>query len=97
MDSIALTGLDQLIADQPGTSRPDAYRYLGFSIRETTGLAGAVVEIFDGLDSGGKLIESIAISSGGSVREYYPNGVILEDGLFVNVVSGTVRGSVRIE
>ena len=44
MDSIALTGLDQLIADQPGTSRPDAYRYLGFSIRETTGLAGELKE-----------------------------------------------------
>lgn len=86
--AVALTGSDQQVA---------AYRcmYMGCSIRETAG-STAVVRIYDGTTAAGVLLETLSFASGGSAREYYSGGVQADGGIFVDIVSGSVEGSVRV-
>jgi hypothetical protein len=70
---------------------------VGWSFRETTGTVAATIEIFDGGDAGGQLVASISLAPGQSVRDL--TGVIpvlVRSGLFLNLVSGTIRGSMWI-
>lgn len=90
-DTIQLTG-----ADQQAVARAQAGKYHGFSLRETSGTARAVVEIFDGTSPAGELLDSISLAAGESTRESYAEGIGLNNGIYVDVVSGAVRGSVRV-
>lgn len=95
MDTIVLTGADQQVGTSSAQGPPKSY--YGFSLRETSGTTGAIVEIYDGTSTAGELIESISLAPGESARESYamPGGVGLATGLFVDIVSGSVRGVVR--
>jgi hypothetical protein len=87
--SVPLTGTDQVVRDVP------AY-YVGFTIRETAG-ATAVVRIFDHASAAtGTVLEEISLTANQSAREYYPSGLRAALGVYVDVVSGSVAGSVRI-
>jgi hypothetical protein len=75
-------------------SRVDA-RLLGFSMRETTGAAGATIELRAGDDATADLILAIDLDPGETTREWFgPNGIEFNGGLYVVRVAGTVDGSV---
>lgn len=88
--SIALTGSNQAICATQGI-------YAGFSIRETSGGAVAVVRIWDNPSAAsGTVLEEISLASGESARENYPAGIRASLGVYVQVVSGAVAGSIRM-
>jgi hypothetical protein len=67
----------------------------GFAFAESTGAAAATVDLFDGGGVGGQFICRVNLVASESVRESLPfPGIHCEVGLFVNVVAGTVLGSV---
>jgi len=85
----ALTGSDQLIRTGPSI-------YRGFTIRETSGTTAAVVRIHDGVTAAGTVLDTIALNPGESAREWYHPGIHATTGVYVDVVSGAVAGSVRV-
>lgn len=87
-----LTGADQLIATSVA-----ATRYRGFSIRNTSTTDTATVRIFDSLTAGGPVLEEVSLSANESAREYYADDTAptASTGIYVQVVSGSVAGSVR--
>lgn len=88
--AVALTGADQ-------TVKTTACVYRGFSVRETSGVAAAVVRIHDGTDNTGVVLDTVQLAANESRAEWYPDGGIWATlGLHVDVVSGAVEGSVRI-
>lgn len=87
--SVALTGSDQAV-------RATASVYRGFTIRETAG-ATAVVRIFDHASAAsGTVLDEISLAADESARELYPAGIWAENGIYVDVVSGSVAGSIRV-
>lgn len=70
-------------------------RVTGYALRETSGANPAVVRLRAGRDSGGDLLVPIALTAGQSRTEAVP-AVSYGDGLFVEVVSGTVEGAVFV-
>lgn len=88
-NAVALTGSDQAVA----TTRT---LYRGFTIRETSGSATAVVRLFDNASAAsGTVLDEVSLNAGESAREYYVEGVWAINGIYVDVVSGSVAGSVR--
>ena len=79
------TGTTQ-VATGPGV-------YRGCSIREAAG-AAAVVRIWDNTSAAGTLLAAISLPANGSFAEV--TEVFFAIGVVVEVVSGTVQGSVRI-
>ncbi|HVT14562.1 MAG TPA: hypothetical protein VHQ90_00075 [Thermoanaerobaculia bacterium] len=66
---------------------------MGWAVLETGGVAAATLELYDGFDATAQLVAVIALLASQSTRDWLgPGGVQLSEGLFVNVVSGTVRG-----
>ena len=66
----------------------------GWGVLETTGTASATVEIWDGTDTTGQLVVPIALSSGQSARDWIGlDGIAMYAGMLINVVSGSVRGT----
>jgi hypothetical protein len=87
--AVALTGADQLVVT-------GGAMYRGFSIRETAG-AAAVVRIYDGASASGTLLDTVSLVASESARELYGScGIWATAGIFVDVVSGSVEGSIRI-
>ena len=87
--TVALTGSDQAVNAAAGI-------YAGFAIRETAG-AAAVVRIYDNASAGsGTLIDTVGLAANESAREFYPGGIWCVLGIYVDIVSGTVEGSVRV-
>lgn len=69
--------------------------YFGFALRETAG-AAAVVRIRDGGVITGDILDTVSLLANESAREWYgPQGIKGRSGLYVEIVSGTVEGSVR--
>jgi hypothetical protein len=70
---------------------------MGWSLRETTGAATATVEVFDGQDTTGQLLASISLNPGQSIRDWLgPGGLETDIGVFVSVLSGSVRGAIWV-
>jgi|GEM_PF-6712720 hypothetical protein len=68
-------------------------RIAGFSVRETTGAAAALVKLHDGADIGGDLVMTISLSAGESARDWFwPGGISLTYGLFCEVTTGAIEG-----
>ena len=88
--SVAMTGSDQVVSNV-------TKRYRGFSIRETSGASGATVVIYDNASAAsGTILEEITLLPGETGREWYNTGVIATNGIYLDVVSGAVAGSVRV-
>src|SRR5487761_1489348 len=71
-------------------------RYLlyGWSLRETTGAAAASLDLYDGGGAGGTLAGSVGLASGGSsVAWFGENAILLEQGLYLDMLSGSVQGA----
>lgn len=88
MRAYALTGSDQLVYTGVGF-------YGGFSVRETAG-STAAIRVYDGTSASGTLLDTIGLAGLESARESYVNMLQFSNGIYVDIVSGTVEGSVRI-
>lgn len=72
--------------------------YMGFTWRETAG-ATAVIRIWDSPTSdttGDVLLDTISLAANESAREYYAEGIRAQKGIWVDVVSGSVEGGIRV-
>lgn len=66
----------------------------GWSVRETAG-AAAVVELYSGTGTSTPFLAGISLAANGAETDPAPDeGILCEGGIFLNVVSGTVRVSV---
>lgn len=85
--AVALTGDDQQIATGPAV-------YRGYAVRATT---AAVLRIWDGTGPAGTLLDVVVLDVDATASDWYGGGGIrAARGVHVEVVSGTVEGSVRI-
>jgi hypothetical protein len=67
----------------------------GWSFREVTGTATADCQLFDGTSNNGDIIAEITLSPGQSIRDTTGAYCVrAQRGVFLQVNSGTVRGSV---
>ena len=86
---VAATGTTQVFVG------PCTYR--GFSLREAAGTAAvATVRIWDGTSASGTLLAVVELPANGSSSESVAGGLRAALGVFVEVVAGSVEGSVRI-
>jgi len=87
---VALSGANQALS---GTQAV----YAGYSIRETAG-AAARVRIWDNASAAsGTILETIGLTGLASSWSWLgPEGLWAVNGIFVEVVAGTVEGSIRI-
>jgi len=91
--AVALTGADQIIANPSAGQGPSLYA--GFSVRETAG-STAVLRIHNGTSAAGTLLDSVSLAAGESAREFYSPPIWASLGVFVDVISGSIEGSVRV-
>jgi hypothetical protein len=65
-------------------------RLMGWAVRESTGAAAAVVDIYDGASVGGTRVVPAAVGAGGFAAVYFGDlGIDIEQGLYVHIVSGS--------
>ncbi len=69
----------------------------GFSLRETTGLAVALVRLWDAASATGQILDEISLAANESARELYPVPLCARIGVYIEVVSGAVAGSIRFD
>lgn len=69
--------------------------FRGYTVRETAG-AAATVRIHDGASATGVLLATIALTANQSQTVLDGAGVYFDGGVFVEVVTGTVEGSVFV-
>jgi hypothetical protein len=88
--AVTITRRRQVVMSGPGY-------YKGFSLRETAG-ATAVVRLYDhSRAASGALIETVSLVAHESTSDWYaPDGIHCANGLVVDVVEGSVEGSVRV-
>lgn len=89
---MAVIAQDITGADQSFVS--GAHAYHGFSLRETAG-AVATVRIHNGSAAGTPILDTVQLSALESAREWYDEGIAARSGIYIDVVAGTVEGSVR--
>ena len=70
---------------------------LGYSIRESTGAAAAAVRLRNGADATGAIVATIGLAASGSDTQMPTDpGLICDVGVWLEVVSGSVEGSVHV-
>lgn len=90
LGSVALSGADQVVSSGPAL-------YRGITLRETTGMMGASVRVYDNPSAAsGTLLEVVGLNGGGSVSLLHPVALAAQTGIYVDVVSGAVEGSIRV-
>lgn len=78
-----------------GLMAPGKRVFAGFAFREASGTAGAVVNIRDGYDANARLVCPLTLAANESVRDFTTTvGIQLLQGLYVEIASGTVQGTV---
>ena len=80
----------------PLTPAPVIY-YRGFSLRETSGAAVALVRLWDAASATGTILDEISLAANESARESYPVPLTAKTGVYIEVVSGAVVGSIRFD
>lgn len=74
-----------------------ADRILFWAFLETTGTARATIRLRDGGDANAAVIVPISLSAGESTRDWLgPQGIPCRAGVYLEVVSGSVEGSVVV-
>ena len=85
---IALTGSDQQVHTGPAS-------YAGLVVRETGG-AAAEVRVYAGTDATGLLIDVVKLDANEVANSAHGQAVRAQVGVFVDIVTGAVAGSVLI-
>lgn len=71
--------------------------FAGWTVRETTGSAGAVVRFWDNATAAsGTPLGTVALAAGASDTHELRHPVFVTAGVYVELVSGSVEGSVYI-
>ena len=81
----------QVASADGGTLRPTSSpgRLVGWSLRETSGAAPAVVRLHDGRDANAPLVGVVSLPQGSDRSAWFaPGGLSLQEGLFVELVVG---------
>lgn len=74
-----------------------AGRITWYSFSETTGAAGAQLQLIDGSNNTGALIMPVNLNANESTREAVEHhGIPFSNSLYLNILSGTVNGSLVI-
>lgn len=86
--AIALTGSDQ-------AAHARANQFLGITVRETAG-STAAVRVYDNASAAsGTILAVVALAANASQTVWFgPAGVRAANGIYVDIVSGAVEGSV---
>lgn len=92
--------IDPVPVDNPFSSKQlygrECYVH-GVGVKETTGAAQAVFNLRDGSSAAGALVMPYVLAPNQSTREWLgTDGVSFQGGCFLEVVSGSVTGSVFI-
>lgn len=66
----------------------------GWSLRNVSSGTAAALDVYDGTDTTGKIVFPINLAGNETNREWFNRGVLLKNGLYVNVTSQEVRGSI---
>lgn len=67
----------------------------GFAIRNMSSSSTAAMDFYDGTDTTGNAIVPITLAANESTREYWwPGGVLFKNGVYANVTSGEIKGSI---
>lgn len=86
--AVALTASDQGVFTGQTT-------YYGICLRETAA-AVASVRVYDGTSATGTLIDVVSLAASGSFSVMHPHGIRCYLGIYVDIVAGTVEGSIRL-
>lgn len=91
--SLTLGGV--VTASRADIAAGNAYEFMGWSIRETTGSATAAFRLRDG-DVNGEVIANANLAANESIRDLFaPNGVRVNTGrIYLQVLSGSIEGVV---
>ncbi len=86
-----LTGSDQVVVGAPAV-------YRGLTLRETSGSAGATVRLYEHASAAsGTLLQTVALAQGESFNVTHSGaGIWAANGIYCDIVSGAVEGSVYI-
>lgn len=87
--AVPLTGSDQIVAN----GGPAVY--YGIVVRETAA-AVASLRVYDGTSAAGVLIDSIALLASEDQSNALTKGIWCANGLFVDILAGTIEGSIRV-
>lgn len=71
---------------------------MGWSVRESSGSAAAVIRLRNGHTTDGAIAASIGLATSGSTTDTAgPDGVWCDSGLYLEVVSGAVEASIWVK
>lgn len=93
MRTISFSGASGAVALVPA---PVLY-YRGVRLRETAGVTAAIVVWDNASAASGTILDEISFIANESVRETYGPPQIARYGLYIQVVSGTVAGSILVD
>lgn len=66
----------------------------GYSFRETSGAAGATIQLLNGADATGLEVVGVQLNPSGAARDWFgPQGIRTDVGIFP-VVTGSVKGAI---
>lgn len=82
-----------VIVDTSEQTNPNV-TYMGFTLAETAG-GTAKVRVRQASASG-TILDTIPMAAGEGVADYYPQGIRCDGDLYIEIVSGTVEGSVLV-
>lgn len=83
---------DEAATDEAIAGAAANTRLIGFSVRETTGTAGAVFNIRHGTSNAGAILVSVSLGVNESAREWYgPDGIAAASGIWLERVTGQVE------
>ena len=86
--AVPLTGSDQLVIT-------GQMSYCGFTVRETAG-AVASFRVYDNTSATGTLLDTVSLAANESWSEVYTRGIWCQNGIYVDVLAGTIEGSLRL-
>lgn len=93
MRTLPFTGASGALALVPA---PFIY-YRGFRLRETAGAIATLVIWDNASAASGTVLDEIQFSAAESVRETYGPPQIAKNGIYIQVVAGTVAGSILVD
>lgn len=97
MDRVEIVWTTQVRPQQVATSVQGHVTLFGWALQESTGIAEAVVTLYNGTDTTGLVTAVITLEPNQSVRDWFgPQGVHMNVGLWSVITSGTVVGSLFI-
>lgn len=69
----------------------------GWSVADDAAGSGGRAELYDGADANSQLLDTIVVAATGADRVWFAvPGLLVRQGLYVRVVSGTLHGSVYV-